>query len=176
MSVQLLRGVYLADTARVLGEVELGPGASIWYGASVRGDVAKAVLGENTNVQDNAVVHCDSRCPNIIGANVTIGHGALVHGESVGDWTLIGMGAVVLGHTRIGSHCLIAAGAVVPPGTVVPDGMLVVGVPGRVVRPVNQEEHKYLDWLAPHYLRLAKLHHEAPDDPRIRPWAAAAQP
>jgi carbonic anhydrase/acetyltransferase-like protein (isoleucine patch superfamily) len=172
MTLRLIRNVYLADTARVLGELDLAPNVNIWYGASVRGDVAKVFLGENTNVQDNAVVHCDSGVPNRIGANVTIGHGALVHGESIGDWTLIGMGAVVLGHTRIGSHCVVAAGAVVPPGTVVPDGMLILGVPGKVARPINDKERQYLDWLAPHYVQLAALHYQAPADPRIAPWGA----
>ena len=174
MSIRLVKNVYLADTARVLGEVELARDVNIWYGASVRGDVAKVFVGASTNIQDNAVVHCDSGFPNTIGANVTIGHGALVHGEVVGDWTLIGMGAVVLGHTRIGSRCVVAAGAVVPPGTVVPDGMLIVGVPGRIARPINEKERQYLDWLAPHYVKLALLHQQSPDDPRIRPWEAGA--
>jgi carbonic anhydrase/acetyltransferase-like protein (isoleucine patch superfamily) len=172
MSIRLVRDVYLADNACVLGELELARNVSIWYGASVRGDVAKVILGENTNVQDNAVVHCDSGFANRIGANVTIGHGALVHGESIGDWSLVGMGAIILGHTRIGSHCIIAAGAVVPPATVVPDGMLVLGVPGKIARPINEKERQYLDWLAPHYINLAKLHYESPNNPRVAPWGA----
>jgi carbonic anhydrase/acetyltransferase-like protein (isoleucine patch superfamily) len=174
MTIRLVQNVYLADTARVLGAVELVAGVNIWYGASIRGDVAKVVIGANSNVQDNAVVHCDSGFPNVIGAHVTIGHGALVHGEAVGDQTLIGMGAVVLGHTRIGRRCVVAAGAVVPPGTVVPDEMLVLGVPGRIARPINDKERQYLDWLAPHYVKLAQLHHQSPADPRIVPWGTLA--
>ncbi len=170
MTMRLVKNIYLADTARVLGEVELGEGVSVWYGASIRGDVAKITVGGGSNVQDNAVIHCDSGVPNTIGRDVTIGHGAIVHGQSVGDGTLIGMGATVLGRTRIGKGCLIAAGAVVTPGSEVPDGMVVAGVPGRVVRETTDEEKKYLQWLAPHYVALARLHEQQKDDPRVRPW------
>lgn len=148
--------VYLADTARVTGTVVLGAGGSIWYGAAVRGDVADITIGAGTNVQDNATVHCDSGKPNVIGRNVSIGHNAVVHGRRVGDGTLIGMGAVVMGETVIGAGCLIAAGALVPPGLEVPDGHVVMGVPGRVMRPVSDDERAYLKWLAPHYAELAQ--------------------
>jgi len=170
MSMHHVNGVYLADSARLLGEVTAGRDVSLWYGAVVRGDVAPITLGEQTNVQDNAVVHCDSDVPNDLGARVTIGHGAVVHGRSVGDDTLIGMHATVLSRSVIGRRCLIAAGAVVPPDTQVPDGMLVIGVPGKITRPINDEEARYLDWLAPHYVELARRHGEAPDDPTVRPW------
>ncbi len=168
MTIRCVDAIYIADTARVLGEVELAENVSLWYGVSVRGDVAGIRIGRGTNVQDNAVIHCDSGVPNEIGAGVTIGHGAIVHGQSVGDGSLIGMGAKVLGRTRIGCHCLIAAGAVVPPGMAVGDGRVVVGVPGKIVRETSEEERKYLAWLAPHYVRLAQLHHQHPDDPRVR--------
>lgn len=174
MSIRFIKDVYLADTARVLGEVELGKDVSVWYGVSIRGDVARVTIGPGTNVQDNAVIHCDSGVPNQIGSSVTIGHGATVHGQSVGDGTLIGMGATVLGRTKIGSHCLIAAGAVVPPGLEVPDGMVVMGVPGKITRPLTDKEREYLAWLGPHYVKLARLHHENADDPRIRPWQGGA--
>lgn len=162
---------YLADTARVLGQVELEADVSIWYGAVVRGDVAPIRIGQGTNIQDNAVIHCDSGVPNHIGRHVTIGHGAVVHGRSVGDGTLIGIHATVLGQSVIGRGCLIAAGALVPPGMEVPDGMVVMGVPGRIVRPVTEEEKKYLQWLAPHYVELARLHAQQPTDARTRPLA-----
>jgi carbonic anhydrase/acetyltransferase-like protein (isoleucine patch superfamily) len=168
--IRQVRHAYLADTARVLGEVELAPGVSIWYGVSIRGDVARISIAEGTNVQDNAVIHCDHNHPNIIGAHVTIGHGALVHGEEVGDHSLIGMGAVILGRSRIGKGCLVAAGAVVPPGLVVPDGMVVMGVPGKIARPVNDAEKEYMAMLPPRYLELAKLHATTPDDPRVKVW------
>ena len=146
---------FVADTARVMGDVEIGAGVSFWFGASVRGDVAKVTIGAGSNVQDNATVHCDSGKPNVIGSNVSIGHNAVVHGLSVGDGTLIGMGAVVLGGTTIGTGCLVAAGALVPPGLEVPDGHVVMGVPGKVVREVTDKEREYLGWLAPHYVELA---------------------
>lgn len=160
-------GIYLADTARVVGDVRLSRGVSVWYGAVIRGDVAPIVIGERSNVQDNAVIHCDHLYANVIGRDVIIGHSAVVHGESIGDNTLIGIGAKVLGRTRIGSGCLIAAGAVVPPGLVVPDGAVVMGVPGKVVRDVNDADRAYLAKLPGHYEALAKRHAESPNDPRV---------
>lgn len=171
MSIHLFHGAYIADTARVLGEVELGRDVSIWYGVAMRGDVAKIIIGPSTNVQDNTVIHCDKGYPNIIGSNVSIGHGAICHGESIGDGTLIGMGARLLGHTRIGKGCIIGAGAVVPPGMVVPDGMVVLGLPGKVIRPTNDQEKEYLQTIPPRYVEMARLHYEHPDDPRVRPLA-----
>lgn len=168
--MKLIHDVYLADTACVRGDVILGRDVSVWYGASIRGDVARVVLGEGTNVQDNAVIHCDYGYPNIIGAHVTIGHGAVVHGRAVGDWSLIGIDAVVLGGTKIGQRCLIAAGAVVPPGLEVPDDMVVMGVPGRVVRPTTEKEKEYLRTLPPRYVELAGLHANEPNHPRVVMW------
>ncbi len=158
---------FVADSARVIGDVRLGENVNIWYGAAIRGDVAPVEIGGHTNVQDNAIIHCDHRYANVIGSHVTIGHNAIVHGERVGDHTLIGMGAIVLGHTKIGSGCLIAAGAVVPPGLEVPDGHVVMGVPGRIVRETNDEERQYIAKLPEHYVALARRHVERPDDPRV---------
>ncbi|MEL7472513.1 MAG: gamma carbonic anhydrase family protein [Planctomycetota bacterium] len=160
-------GYRIADTARVVGDVRIGRDTSIWYGAVIRGDVAPVVIGEGSNVQDNAVVHCDHRYANVIGCDVVIGHGAVVHGEFVGDGTLIGMGALVLGRTRIGSGCLIAAGAVVPPGLEVPDGTVVMGVPGKVVREVNDDDRAYLAKLPAHYVALAERHVARPASPTM---------
>ena len=170
MSIRHINGVYIADTARVRGEVELGKDVNIWYGVSIRGDVAKVVIGEGTNVQDNAVIHCNYEVPNVIGKHVTIGHSAVIHGESIGNGCLIGIGAILLGHTRIGKGCLIAAGAIVPPGMEVPDGMMVMGVPGKIVRPVSEKEQHYLRDIPPRYVELAKLHYEKPNDPRVCEW------
>jgi carbonic anhydrase/acetyltransferase-like protein (isoleucine patch superfamily) len=111
-------------------------------------------------VQDGVVIHCDTGFPNTIGDDVTIGHGAIVHGTSVGDGTLIGMSATLLGKTKVGKECLIAAGAIVPPGLEVPDRMCVMGVPGKIVRPVTEKELEYMRWLAPHYLELAQQYAE----------------
>ena len=160
----------IADTARVIGDVELGHDASVWFGAVIRGDVAGIRIGAGTNVQDHVMIHCDSGYENVIGSRVTIGHNAVVHGESIGDGTLIGMHATVMGRTRIGNRCLVAAGAVVPPGLVVPDDQVVMGVPGRVVRPTNDKEKQYLRWLASHYVELAKRYISTPDAPALRRW------
>lgn len=149
-------GSYRAASATVVGTVTAGPDASFWFNAVVRGDVAPVTVGARANVQDNATVHCDIGVPNVIGDDVVIGHNAVVHGMAVGDGTLIGMGATVLGRTVLGRRCLVAAGAVVPPGLVVPDGMMVVGVPGRVARPVKADEYEYMRWLSGHYVALAR--------------------
>ena len=149
-------GAYLAHNATVTADVRLATDSSVWFTAVIRGDVAPVTIGERVNVQDGAVVHCDSGVPNVIEADVTIGHRAVVHGMQVGRGTLIGMGAVVLGRTVIGEECLIAAGAVVPPGLEVPDRMLVMGVPGKIARPVSEKELEYMRWLSGHYVRLAE--------------------
>ena len=170
MSMREINGVYLADTARVMGRVTLAKGVNLWYGAVVRGDVDVITIGQGTNLQEQAVVHCDGGTPNTIGENVSIGHGAIVHGKSVGDGSLIGMGAVLLGGSVVGKGCLIAARALVTEGLVVPDGMVVMGVPGKIVRPVNDKEKQLLNRLAPHYVNLAKKHHEHPDAEITKPW------
>ncbi|MGB0768618.1 MAG: gamma carbonic anhydrase family protein [Phycisphaeraceae bacterium] len=164
------RSAYLADTARVLGDVVLGEGVSVWPSAAIRGDVARVTIGAGTNVQDNATVHCDSGEPNTIGDRVTIGHNAVVHGVSIGSGSLIGMHATVLGGTRIGERCLVAAGALVRPGMAVPDDHVVMGVPGKMVRETNEKEKAYLAWLADHYVALAKRYCETPDDLSLRPY------
>ena len=161
-------GFFLAHSATVVGDVTVGPDASFWFGAVVRGDVAPVVVGRRTNVQDGAVIHCDTGVPNVIEDDVTIGHRAVVHGAFVGRGTLVGIGAVLLGRTRIGRECLVAAGAVVPPGLEVPDRMVVMGVPGRVVRPVSEDDLKYMRWLVPHYVRLAERYATEQD---VRPEA-----
>jgi len=151
-----LAGWYRANNCTVVGDVVLGEDASVWFGAVIRGDVAPVRIGRRVNVQDNAVVHCDTGVENVIEDDVVIGHGAIVHGQFVGRGTLVGMGATLLGRTKIGSECLIAAGAVVPPGLVVPDRMAVMGVPGKIVRPVKEEELLYMRRLTTHYVELAQ--------------------
>ena len=124
--------VFVAPNATVLGDVVLGPGSSVWYGAVLRGDDGTLTLGENTNVQDNAVLHCDPGGAVTLGKNVTVGHCALVHGCTVGDGSLIGMHATLLNHCVVGKNCIIGAGALVPEGKIIPDDSLVVGVPGKI--------------------------------------------
>ena len=149
---------YKARNATITGQVTIGELSSFWFNAVVRGDVAPVTIGRRVNVQDNCVIHCDSGVANVIEDDVTIGHGAIVHGMFVGAGSLIGMGATLLGRTRIGRGCLVAAGAVVPPGLEVPDGMAVMGVPGKIVRPVRDEEIAYMRSLTEHYVQLAQKH------------------
>jgi carbonic anhydrase/acetyltransferase-like protein (isoleucine patch superfamily) len=149
-------GYYVAHNCTLTGDVKIGKQASLWFNAVVRGDVAPVTIGSRTNVQDGAVIHCDTGVANVIEDDVTIGHRAIVHGAFVGRGSLIGMGSVLLNRTRIGSECLIAAGAVVPPDLQVPDRMVVMGVPGKIVRPVKAEELDYMRWLVTHYVELAQ--------------------
>jgi carbonic anhydrase/acetyltransferase-like protein (isoleucine patch superfamily) len=149
-------GSFRSHNCTIVGDVNISELASFWFGAVVRGDVAPVTIGRRVNVQDNAVVHCDSDVPNVVEDDVVIGHGAIVHGMRVGAGTLVGMGATLLSRTKVGKGCLIAAGAVVPPGLEVPDGMAVMGVPAKIVRPVKPDEVKYMKWLTEHYVELAE--------------------
>jgi carbonic anhydrase/acetyltransferase-like protein (isoleucine patch superfamily) len=149
-------GYFRAFNATVTGDVTVAELSSFWFNAVVRGDVAPVRIGRRVNVQDCCVVHCDSGVANTIEDDVTIGHGAIVHGEHVGRGSLVGMGSTLLSGTRIGEECLVAAGAVVPPGLHVPDRMVVMGVPGKIVRPVKESELKYMRWLTEHYVEVAQ--------------------
>ena len=160
-------GYFVAHNATIVGEVSVGELSSFWFNAVVRGDVAPVTIGRRVNVQDGVVVHCDTDVPNVIEDDVTIGHGAIVHGTFVGRGSLIGMGSTLLSRTKIGRECLIAAGAVVPPGLEVPDRMLVMGVPGKVVRPVGKKDLEYMRWLTAHYVELAEEYVRA-DSMRVR--------
>lgn len=133
-------GAFVAPGASVTGRVTLGPQVNVWYGVTIRGDDAPIAIGARTNVQDGAVVHVDPGRPNVIGADVTIGHGAICHGVSIGDRALIGMGAVLLGGSVVGEGAVIGAGALVKENDVVPPYTLMVGVPARPVRKVDREE------------------------------------
>lgn len=149
-------GIYIARTATLTGDITYGEDCSFWFSAVVRGDVAPITFGKRCNVQDCAVVHCDTGVPNVIGDDVVIGHNATVHGAEVGSGTLIGMGATLLGGTKVGRECLIAAGAVLSPGTVIPDRSVVMGVPAKVMRAVSEKDLAYMRWLAPHYVQQAR--------------------
>ena len=124
---------FVADSAVVVGDVTLAPGSTVWYGAVVRGDEGSIYIGENTNVQDNAVLHCDTGSRIVLHRDVTVGHGAIVHGAEVGEGTLIGMHATLLNGCKVGKGCIIGAGALVPEGKEIPDHSVAVGVPARVV-------------------------------------------
>lgn len=143
---------WIAPTATVIGDVRLGRNASVWFGAVVRGDNDPITIGENSNVQDGAVLHSDPGVPLDVGANVTIGHLAMVHSCTVGDGCLIGIGAVILSRAVLGEHCLVGAGAVVTEGKVFPPRSLIVGSPGRVVRELTNDQCAALDASAAHYV------------------------
>lgn len=157
--------VFVASNATVLGDVVLGPGSSVWYGAVLRGDDGTLTLGENTNVQDNAVLHCDPGGAVTLGKNVTVGHCALVHGCTVGDGSLIGMHATLLNHCVVGKNCIIGAGALVPEGMVIPDGSVAVGVPARVIKPVTEAQIEANLRNAEHYVEHGKVHARALKNP-----------
>lgn len=130
---------WIAPTAVVLGKVILMAGASVWFGAVLRGDNEPITVGPGSNIQENSVLHTDPGQPLTLGADVTVGHRAMLHGCAIGDGSLIGMGATVLNGAAVGRGCLIGAGALITEGKVIPDGSLVVGAPGRVVRTLDAE-------------------------------------
>lgn len=158
--------VFLAPNAVVCGDVTLGQGVNIWFGAVVRGDVAPIVLGEHVNLQDSVVVHCDAAVPQVIEAGVVVGHAAVLHGKRIGADTLVGIGARILSGCDIGPGCLIGAGAVVAPGTVVPARSVVMGVPGKVVRAVTDAEFQNTRTLSARYRDMARRY-AAGEFPRI---------
>lgn len=139
----------LADNAVVIGSVNLADNVTIWYGTVLRGDTERIQIGAGSNLQDNCVVHCTADLPTVVGRNVVVGHGAILHSCTVADGCLIGMGAVLLDGCVIGEGSIIGANALVPPGKIIPARSLVVGVPGKVVRHVTDEEYqKTLDTAA----------------------------
>jgi carbonic anhydrase/acetyltransferase-like protein (isoleucine patch superfamily) len=159
VSPKVAASAWVADNAVVLGHVELGANASVWYGSVLRGDVGRIRIGENTNIQDLSVIHIESGTfDTTVGSNVTVGHRVMLHGCTVGDFALIGIGAIVLNGAEIGSETLIGAGSVVTPGTRIPPGVLAFGSPCRVKRPLSDEEKKDLHESAEHYVRLAREH------------------
>lgn len=154
----LLEKVYIADGAKVIGNVEIGNGGSVWYNAVVRGDSNSIVIGENTNVQDNAVLHTSHSHSLKIGNNVTIGHGAIVHGCIVGNNVLIGMGAIILDGAVIEDNCIIGAGALVTQNKVMKEGMLVLGNPAKAVRALSEEEKESIVVNANNYVKEAQMY------------------
>ena len=149
---KLGRGVYLAKTAVVLGDVTLGAYSSVWYGAVLRGDINRIVVGHHSNIQDNAVLHLADDFPCLVGNWVTVGHGAIVHACTVGDEVLVGMGAVILDGAVIGKQSIIGAKALVTQGTNIPPGSLVLGAPAKVVRKLTKKERAGLKWWAEKYV------------------------
>ena len=151
------RDSWVATTATITGDVDLDPEANIWYGVSIRGDEANIRIGARTNIQDNCVAHCDPGQPLVVGEDCTIGHGAILHGSRIGNRCLVGMGAILLQGSVLGDECLVGAGAVVTEGMAVPARSVVMGVPGKIVRQVTDDEVKSFLAAAKGYCDLALL-------------------
>lgn len=142
---------YIAEGSRIVGDVEIGENSSVWYNAVLRGDVNKIVIGENTNIQDNAVLHVGEDTALLIGDNVTVGHGAILHGCTIGNNVLIGMGAIILDGAVIEDNCMIGAGTLVTQKKVISKGSLAFGNPVKVVRALTEEEKDSILWSANNY-------------------------
>ncbi len=154
--VEMAEGAWIAETAVVIGKVRLEKNASVWFNAVLRGDCELILIGENSNVQDGAIMHTDPGIPLTLGKNVTVGHKAMLHGCTVGDGSLIGINAVVLNGAKIGRNCIIGANALIPEGKEIPDGSLVMGSPGKVVRQLTEQQQLMVAAGAAHYVHNAQ--------------------
>lgn len=153
---QVQPSAWVADSAQVMGNVSLAAGVSVWFGATVRGDTEHIAIGEGSNIQDGSVLHADVGQPLTVGRHVTVGHMVMLHGCTIGDESLIGIGAVVLNGAKIGRNCLVGAGALVTEGKEFPDGAMIVGSPARVVRQLTPEQMQGLRLSAQHYMANAE--------------------
>lgn len=159
LAPQLDPSVYVAPNASIIGDVHIGPRSSVWFGAVIRGDVFHIRIGSETSIQDNTVVHVThDRFATVVGNRVTVGHSVTLHGCTVGDLCIIGMGATILDQVEIGERCIVGAGALLTPGTKVPPGHLVVGAPARVKRPLSEAEVQWLAASAAHYVELGRIY------------------
>lgn len=150
--------VFIAPTASVVGDVKLGAGTNVWFGAVIRGDVSSVVIGKHTNVQDNATIHTMSDAPTVIGDYVTIGHNAVVHCSKVGSNCLIGMGSVLIGYSEIGDNCVIGANTFIAQHKKIPAGSLVYGNPAKIVRELREDELEALKASTENYYRLGQIY------------------
>ena len=147
---------YISESVDIIGKVEILENANIWFGTRLRGDMNNIVIGRNTNIQENSVVHVDSKSPCIIGNNVTIGHGAIIHGCNIADNVLVGMGSIILNNAKIGNNTIIGAGSLITQGKEFPEGVLILGNPAKVVRKLTQAEIESIQCSADNYVRLSK--------------------
>ena len=155
-SPRVAESAWVADSAQVIGNVELHEDSSIWFGAVLRGDTECLTIGRGSNVQDGTVIHADPGFPTTLGEHVTVGHQVMLHGCTVGDGSLIGIQAVLLNGAKIGKHCLVGAGALVTEGKEFPDGSLIIGVPAQVARALRPQEIEGLKRSATHYVENAR--------------------
>ncbi|AEY65790.1 gamma carbonic anhydrase family protein [Clostridium sp. BNL1100] len=149
---------FVAPNSTVIGDVVLGENTTIWYNAVLRGDIDSIVVGDNTNIQEGCILHCKKGIEVRLGSHVTIGHGAILHSCSIGNNTLVGMGAIVLDSAEIGNNCLVAAGSVVTPRTKIPDGCLVAGSPAEIKRTLSEQEIAEIKCNANEYINLLKYY------------------
>ncbi len=171
--MQAIHDYYVAATATVVGDVQLAPGVNIWFGCVVRGDLASITLQARVNLQDGVIVHTDRGEPLVIEEGVVVGHRAVLHGRCVGRESLIAMGAVLLSGCEIGPECIIAAGTVITEGRRIPARSLVMGVPGKIVRQVSDEDLERTRAIAAHYLEMAQRHALGAFPP---PWLRSPTP
>ncbi len=156
LSPQVAPSAWVADNAQVMGDVTLAADSSVWFGVVARGDSAAITVGEGSNIQDNTVLHADAGVPLVIGRHVTVGHQVMLHGCTIGDETLIGIGAIVLNNAKIGRNCLVGAGALVTEGKEFPDGSMIIGSPAKAVRQLTPEQIEGLRRSAQHYMANAR--------------------
>jgi carbonic anhydrase/acetyltransferase-like protein (isoleucine patch superfamily) len=156
ISPTIAESAYVADSAQVMGDVHLGAHASVWFGVVIRGDTERITVGEGSNIQDGSVLHADFGVPLTIGNYVTVGHKVMLHGCTIGDETLVGIGAVILNKAKIGKNCLVGAGSLVTEGKEFPDGSVIMGSPAKVVRSLSPEQIQGLRMTALHYIDNAK--------------------
>lgn len=156
MSPQIAESAWVADSAEVMGDVVLGDEVGVWFGVVVRGDTATITVGARTNIQDLSVLHADVGIPLTIGSGVTVGHKAMLHGCTVGDDSLIGIGAIVLNGAKIGKGCLVGAGALVTEGKEFPDGSMIIGSPARLAKQLSPEQQQGLRASATNYVANAQ--------------------
>lgn len=159
LTPQIHPSVFVAESADIIGDVAIGKKSSVWFNVVIRGDINYVRIGEGTNVQDGCLLHVrDATGPLVIGSNVTIGHGAIVHGCTIRDFCLIGMGAIIMDNVEVHSYSLVAAGAVVLNNTIIPEGVLVAGVPGKIVRQLSSDERRMLEESSQNYIEYSKMY------------------
>ena len=147
---------YISESVDIIGKVEIEDNVNIWFGTRLRGDMNNIIIGENTNIQENSVVHVDINSPCIIGKNVTIGHGTIIHGCSISDNVLVGMGSIILNNAKIGKNTIIGAGSLVTQGKEFPEGVLILGNPAKVIRQLTEAEIESIQRSADNYVSLSK--------------------
>lgn len=156
ISPRISSHAFIAGSSDIIGKVYIGENSSVWFGAVLRGDMEKIEIGKSTNIQDNVVIHAEEDIPTIIGDNVTVGHSCIIHGSTIGNNTLIGMGSTLMDGCKIGSNTILGAGALVPQGKDIPDGVLAMGVPAKVVRELTQDEIESISISAKGYVENSK--------------------